>query len=59
MNRIPVVIDTNVVFKALRLKHSSIRGVLNQGTYHFYEPKFLLTEIFRHKEKTSQKQYPI
>jgi len=51
MNRIPVVIDTNVVFKALRLKYSSIRGVLNQGTYHFYAPKFLLTEIFRHKEK--------
>jgi len=51
MSRVPVVIDTNVVFKALRLKYSSIREVLNQGTYHFYAPKFLLVEIFKHKEK--------
>lgn len=51
MSRVPVVIDTNVVFKALRLKYSSLREVLNQGTYHFYAPKFLLVEIFKHKEK--------
>jgi len=51
MSRVPIVIDTNVVFKALRLKYSSIREVLNQGTYHFYAPKFLLVEIFKHKEK--------
>lgn len=51
MSRVPVVIDTNVVFKALRLKYSSIREVLNQGTYHFYAPKFLLVEIFKLKEK--------
>lgn len=50
MSRVPIVIDTNVVFKALRLKYSSIREVLNQGTYHFYAPKFLLVEIFKHKE---------
>lgn len=47
MSRVPVVIDTNVVFKALRLKYSFIREVLNQGTYHFYAPKFLLVEILR------------
>ncbi|MFN8344134.1 MAG: PIN domain-containing protein [Spirosomataceae bacterium] len=51
MSRVPVVIDTNVVFKALRLKYFSVREVLNQGTYHFYAPKFLLVEIFKHKEK--------
>ncbi len=46
-----IVIDTNIVFKALRLKNSFIREVLNQSKYHFYAPKFLLVEIFKHKEK--------
>ena len=36
MNRIPVVIGTHVVLKALRLKHSLIRGVLYAlgGVFH-------------------------
>ena len=46
-----IVIDTNIVFKALRLKHSAIRSFLNQEEYSFYAPKFLLVEIFKHKEK--------
>lgn len=46
-----IVVDTNIVFKALRLKNSFIREVLNQEKFHFYAPKFLLVEIFKHKEK--------
>lgn len=51
MNRKVVVVDTNIVFKAIRLKNSFIRELLNQETYHFFAPKFLLVEIFKHKEK--------
>ncbi len=51
MNRKIVVVDTNIIFKALRLKNSFIREILNQEFYHFYAPKFLLVEIFKHKEK--------
>ena len=41
----------NVVFKALRLKYSSIREVLSQEDIVFYAPKFLIVEVFKHKEK--------
>lgn len=51
MNKKIVVVDTNVVFKALRLKYSSIREILNQDDFIFYAPKFLIVEIFKHKEK--------
>jgi predicted nucleic acid-binding protein len=51
MNKKIIVVDTNIVFKALRLKNSYIREMLNQEQYHFYAPKFLLVEIFKHKEK--------
>lgn len=51
MGKIAVVIDTNIVFKALRLKHSIIREVLSQEQYRFYALKFLIVEIFKHKEK--------
>jgi predicted nucleic acid-binding protein len=51
MNKKIVVVDTNIVFKALRLKNSYIREIFNQEQYHFYAPKFLLVEIFKHKEK--------
>jgi predicted nucleic acid-binding protein len=51
MSRKVVVVDTNIVFKALRLKNSFIREILNQETHRFFAPKFLLVEIFKHKEK--------
>jgi predicted nucleic acid-binding protein len=51
MNKQNIVIDSNIVFKALRLKNSFMRDVLSQENYHFYAPKFLLVEIFKHKEK--------
>lgn len=51
MSKKPVVIDTNIVFKALRLKNSAIRELLLHDDYIFYAPKFLVVEIFKHKEK--------
>ncbi len=51
MNKKIIVIDSNVVFKALRLKNSFIREILSQEFYDFYAPKFLVVEIFKHKEK--------
>jgi hypothetical protein len=51
MNQTPIVIDTNIVFKALRLPYSHFREMLSQTNYHFYAPKFLLVEIFKHKDK--------
>lgn len=51
MSRQAVVVDTNIVFKALRLKNSAIRDALTEGQYQFYAPKFLFVEVFKHKEK--------
>ena len=51
MTKQAVVVDTNVIFKALRLPYASFRETLNKGQYQFYAPKFLLVEIFKHKEK--------
>lgn len=51
MSKKKVVIDTNVVFKALRLPYTTFRDILGQADYQFYAPKFLLVEIFKHREK--------
>lgn len=51
MNRTAVVVDTNIVFSALRLQHSVVRATITDERYHFYAPKFLIVEIFKHKEK--------
>lgn len=49
MNR--VVVDTNIIFAALRAKYSKVRAILDQGRYLFYTPNFLIAEIFKHKER--------
>lgn len=51
MNKTAVVVDTNIVFSALRLQYSAIRDTITDGRYRFYAPKFLIVEIFKHKEK--------
>ena len=51
MNRQIIVVDTNIIFKALRYKYSFIRSIIRESRYHFYAPKFLIVEIFKHKEK--------
>jgi len=51
MSKQAVVIDTNLLFSALIPKASKIRDVLFEGHLICYAPNFLITEIYRHKEK--------
>ena len=51
MIRQAIVVDTNIIFKALRYKYSFVRSIISESRYHFYAPKFLIVEIFKHKEK--------
>lgn len=51
MSKRAVVVDTNIIFSALRLQYSALRDVLADEQYQFYAPKFLIVEIFKHKEK--------
>ncbi len=46
-----VVIDTNLVFSALIPKASKIREILIESYLTFYSPNFLITEIYKHKDK--------
>jgi putative PIN family toxin of toxin-antitoxin system len=46
-----VVIDTNLMFSALIPKASKIREVLFDRNMIFIAPNFLITEIYKHKEK--------
>lgn len=56
MSKRAVIIDTNIVFKAQRLKNSAIRDVLTNTQYQFYVPKFLIVEIFKHVEMFKHKE---
>lgn len=46
-----VVVDTNLIFSALIPKASKIREVLFGHNTTFFAPNFLITEIYKHKEK--------
>ena len=46
-----VIIDTNIIFKSLRSKYSRYRDVLDKNDIEFYCPNYLITEIFKHKER--------
>ncbi len=46
-----VVIDTNIIFLALRGKGIRLRTLLDDPNCRFYAPNFLIAEIFRHKER--------
>jgi len=46
-----IIVDTNIVFSALRAGHPLIRQKLANENYIFYAPKFLFVEIFKHKER--------
>ena len=46
-----VVVDTNILFAALQKKQSAIRRLLERPDIHYYTPYFLVTEIFKHKER--------
>jgi predicted nucleic acid-binding protein len=46
-----LILDTNIVFSALRRKNTSLRDKLTNKNYLFYTPRFLFVEIFKHKER--------
>jgi len=46
-----IVVDTNIIFSALRSKNSVIRNRLKRKHYTFYAPRFLFVELFKHKER--------
>ncbi len=46
-----VVIDTNIIFKSLRSKYSKYRDILDKNDLVFYCPNYLISEIFKHKER--------
>ena len=46
-----VVVDTNLIFSALIPKASKIREVLYESKLTFFAPNFLITEIYKHKDK--------
>ena len=46
-----VVVDTNLIFSALIPKASKIRELLFESNMTFFAPNFLISEIYKHKEK--------
>jgi predicted nucleic acid-binding protein len=46
-----VVVDTNLIFSALVSNSSKIREILFESNMTFYAPDYLITEIFKHKDK--------
>ena len=47
-----IVIDTNVIFAALLSRHSRVRGHLIRASGNsFYSPRFVMVELFKHKER--------
>lgn len=51
MNPNAVVVDTNLIFSAMIPKSSKIRDVLFETNRIFYSPNFLISEIYKHKDK--------
>lgn len=46
-----VVVDTNMIFSALISKASEIRYILFESNITFFSPNFLISEIYKHKDK--------
>lgn len=46
-----VVVDTNLIFSALIPKASKIREIMFESNMTFIAPNFLITEIYKHKDK--------
>lgn len=52
MDSTRIVVDTNVVFAALLRRESRLRETLLTDAGHtFYCPRFVMVEIFKHKER--------
>ncbi len=50
-----VIVDTNILFAAMRSANSRLRVILDRTDLKFYTPNFLVVEIFKHKEKILKK----
>ena len=50
-----VIIDSNIVFSALRGKSSLTRDKILNSQDKYYAPNFLIGEIFKHKERILKK----
>ena len=46
-----VIVDTNIIFKALRSQFSKYRDILDKSEFESYCPNYLIIEIFKHKER--------
>lgn len=46
-----VIIDSNLIFSALKGKASKTRNILLNGRDEFFTPNYLIGEIFKHKER--------
>jgi predicted nucleic acid-binding protein len=46
-----VVVDTNLIFSALIPKSSKIREILFDQNLTFYSPNYLISEVYKHKDK--------
>lgn len=54
MNDKSVVVDTNLIFSALIPKASIIRDTIFESNIVFFAPNYLISEIFKHKEKLNK-----
>ena len=50
-----VIVDTNILFAAMRSANSRLRVILDRPDLKFYTPNFLVVEIFKHKERILRK----
>ncbi len=46
-----IIIDTNILFSALRGKNRNLRNILTIEKFQFYAPHYLFVELFKHKER--------
>ena len=52
MDATKVVVDTNILFSALLHRESRLREtILTHGGHAFFSPRFVVVEIFKHKER--------
>ncbi|MCF8333679.1 MAG: hypothetical protein K9I47_05995 [Bacteroidales bacterium] len=46
-----IIVDSNIIFSALMGKNSRSRGRILKSNDVFFCPNFLISEIFKHKER--------
>lgn len=55
MNAARVVVDANLVFKALVAGRGDLRDRLDpSASFQFFSPRFLFVELFKHKERLAR-----